>query len=67
MIPGVDSLGDLTLMEYQSPERISFLLIDSNTDSIFVAIATGSILHQYKRIGEARKHNWTSLRGAKIQ
>jgi hypothetical protein len=47
----VDYLGNLTLMDI-SPDGKSYLLVDQNTDSIFVADATGSILHQYKRTGE---------------
>jgi len=47
----VDYLGNLTLMDI-SPDGKSYLLVDQNTDSIFVTDATGSILHQYKRTGE---------------
>jgi len=47
----VDYLGNVTLMDI-SPDESHFLLIDQNTDSIFVTDASGSILHQYKRTGE---------------
>lgn len=47
----VDYLGRLTLMD-QSPDGKHFLLIDQNTDSIFVSDPSGKILHQYTRTGD---------------
>lgn len=47
----VDYLGNLTLMDI-SPDGDSFLLIDLNTDTIFVADKEGSIFYTYKKQGE---------------
>lgn len=47
----VDYLGNLVLMDI-SPDGNNFLLVDQNTDSIFVTGASGAILHKYKRTGE---------------
>ena len=47
----VDYLGNLTLMDI-SPDSNTFLLSDSNTDTLFVTNADGKILHQYMLKGE---------------
>lgn len=47
----VNYLGRLTLMD-QSPDGKHFLLIDQNTDSIFVSDPSGKILHRYTRTGD---------------
>jgi hypothetical protein len=47
----VDYLGNLILMDI-SPDQKHFLLIDQNTDSIFVTDPMGVILNRYKRFGE---------------
>ena len=47
----VDYLGNLVLMDI-SPDGNRVLLVDQNTDSIFVTDPSGVILHQYKRTGE---------------
>lgn len=47
----VDYLGNLILMDI-SPDQNHFLLIDQNTDSIFVTNPKGEIQYQYKRTGE---------------
>lgn len=47
----VDYLGNLILMDI-SPDGNHFLLIDQNTDSIFVTDSSGDIKFQYKRTGE---------------
>lgn len=47
----VDYLGNLTLMDI-SPDNNSFLLSDSNTDTLFMTNADGEILHQYMLKGE---------------
>ncbi|MEP1257694.1 hypothetical protein, partial [Algoriphagus sp.] len=47
----VDYLGNLALMDI-SPDGNTFLLNDTNTDTIFVANASGDILQQYLLKGE---------------
>lgn len=47
----VDYLGNLILMDI-SPDGEHYLLIDQNTDSIFVTNPKGEIQYQYKRTGE---------------
>jgi hypothetical protein len=47
----MDYLGNVNLMDI-SPDGNTFLLIDQNTDSIFVTNLSGTILQQYKRTGE---------------
>lgn len=47
----VDYLGNLTLMDI-SPDSNTFLLSDSNTDTLFVTNSDGEILHQYMLKGE---------------
>jgi len=47
----VDYLGNLILMDI-SPDGNHFLLIDQNTDSIFVTDPKGEIKYRYKRTGE---------------
>jgi len=47
----VDYLGNLILMDI-SPDQKHFLLIDQNTDSIFVTDPMGVILNRYIRSGE---------------
>ncbi len=47
----VDYLGNLILMDI-SPDGNHFLLIDQNTDSMFVTDPKGEIKYQYKRTGE---------------
>lgn len=47
----MDYLGNLILMDI-SPDGEHYLLIDQNTDSIFVTNPSGEIKHQYKRTGE---------------
>lgn len=47
----VDYLGNLILMDI-SPDGQHYLLIDQNTDSIFVTNPKGEIQYQYKRTGE---------------
>jgi len=54
-------------MDMQPDESHFFYFIDQNTECIFVADATGSILHQYKRIGEGRKHTGNRSGVAKFQ
>lgn len=47
----VDYLGNLILMDI-SPDGQNYLLIDQNTDSIFVTDPSGDIKYHYKRTGE---------------
>ncbi|SFT99201.1 hypothetical protein SAMN04489724_3231 [Algoriphagus locisalis] len=47
----VDYLGNLMLMDI-SPDGSTFLLTDTNTDSLFVTNSEGEILHQYLLKGE---------------
>lgn len=47
----VDYLGNLILMDI-SPDGNHFLLIDQNTDSIFVTNPEGKIKYRFKRTGE---------------
>ncbi|MFC3880228.1 hypothetical protein ACFOSV_08575 [Algoriphagus namhaensis] len=56
----VDYLGNLILMDI-SPDGESFLLIDQNTDSIFVTNPEGNILNKYKLAGDGPE-NYTESR-----
>ena len=47
----VDYLGNINLMDI-SPDGSHYLLIDQNTDTIFVTDSSGEIHYQYKRLGE---------------
>lgn len=47
----VDYLGNLSLMDI-SPDGSTFLLNDTNTDTLFVTNSDGEILHQYMLKGE---------------
>ncbi|MCS5490374.1 hypothetical protein [Algoriphagus limi] len=47
----VDYLGNLTLMDI-SPNGENYLLIDQNTDTIFVTDFKGKIIHKYYRSGD---------------
>ncbi|WP_339870226.1 hypothetical protein [uncultured Algoriphagus sp.] len=47
----VDYLGNLELMDI-SPDRNTFLLSDTNTDTLFVTNSAGEILHYYMLKGE---------------
>lgn len=47
----VNYLGNLSLMDI-SPDGNSFLLIDTNTDSLFVTNTEGEIKYQYLKSGE---------------
>lgn len=47
----VDYLGNLTLMDI-SPDLKTFLLSDTNTDTLFVTNSEGEILHHYMLKGE---------------
>jgi len=58
----VDYLGNVTLMDI-SPDGKSYLLIDQNTDSIFVTNSLGKIIHTYKRFGEGPENYPTSRIG----
>lgn len=56
----IDYLGNLILMDI-SPDGESFLLIDQNTDSIFVSNTQGNILNKYKLAGDGPE-NYTENR-----
>ncbi|MEB2778236.1 hypothetical protein SYJ56_23195 [Algoriphagus sp. D3-2-R+10] len=48
----VDYLGMLSMMDI-SPDGNSILMIDMNTDTIFVTAKSGKILHKFKKYGDA--------------
>ncbi|MCE7057407.1 hypothetical protein LZF95_22185 [Algoriphagus sp. AGSA1] len=48
----VDYLGSLSMMDI-SPDGNSILMIDMNTDTIFVSDKSGKILYKFKKYGDA--------------